>query len=326
MPQMRSVRCEEIGPLEGLVIGEGPEPELRPDGVVVQVEAAGGNYVDALFVQGRYQIKPPVPFVPGSEIAGRIVAVGHDVRGWSPGDRAMAMCGVGGFAERLGLRATSLVRVPDRIDSAQAAGFIQSYCTALFALSRRAGVAEGETVVVLGAGGGVGLAAIDVATALGARAIGAASSPEKREAAVAAGAEAVIDYTSEDLKTRMRELTGGGADVVFDPVGGEHAEPALRGLGRFGRYIVIGFAGGGIPSIPLNQVLLNNRSVLGVDWGAWTGIDPAGQQSLLAELVSLVEAGSLIPAAPEVRLLGRAGDALRYLLERRVTGKLVLAP
>jgi NADPH2:quinone reductase len=323
---MRSVRCEEIGRLEDLVIGEGPEPEVRPDGVVVQVEAAGVNYVDALFVQGRYQIKPPVPFVPGSEIAGRILAVGSEVTGWSPGDRVMAMCGLGGFAEQVGLRPSSLVRVPDAIDSAQAAGFIQSYCTALFALSRRARVAAGESVVVLGAGGGVGLAAIDVATAHGARAIGAASSPAKREAALAAGAGAVIDYTTEDLKARIRELTGGGADVVFDPVGGDHAEAALRGLGRFGRYVVIGFAGGGIPSLPLNQVLLNNRSILGVDWGAWTGIDPAGQQALLAELVGMVEAGSLHPAAPEVRPLGAAVDALADLLERRVTGKVVLAP
>jgi NADPH2:quinone reductase len=219
-----------------------------------------------------------------------------------------------------------LVRVPDAIDSAQAAGFIQSYCTALFALSRRARVAAGESVVVLGAGGGVGLAAIDVATAHGARAIGAASSEEKRGAALAAGAEAVIDYTTEDLKTRIRELTGGGTDVVFDPVGGPHAEPALRGLGRFGRYVVIGFAGGAIPSLPLNQVLLNNRSILGVDWGAWTGIDPAGQQALLSELVALVEAGSLHPAAPEVRPLDSAVEALGDLLERRVTGKVVLAP
>ena len=323
---MRSVTCTEIGPLERLVVGEGPDPEVRPGGVVVEVEAAGVNYVDALFVQGRYQIKPPVPFVPGSEVAGRIVEVGEGVDGWAPGDRVMAMVGLGGFASRVAAPARSLVRVPDRMDSARAAGFIQSYCTALFALSRRARLAAGETVVVLGAGGGVGLAAIDVATGLGARAIGAASSPEKRAAAEAAGAEAVIDYGTEDLKARMRELTGGGADVVLDPVGGDHAEPALRGLGRFGRYIVIGFAGGPIPKLPLNQVLLNNRSVLGVDWGAWTGVDPAGQQDVLVELVAMVEAGSLTPAAPEVRPLEGAVEALGDLLERRVTGKVVLVP
>jgi NADPH:quinone reductase len=323
---MRSVTCTEIGPLERLVVGEGPDPEVRPGGVVVEVEAAGVNYVDALFVQGRYQIKPPVPFVPGSEVAGRIVDVGEGVDDWAPGDRVMAMVGLGGFASRVAAPARALVRVPDRMDSARAAGFIQSYCTALFALSRRAHLAPGETVVVLGAGGGVGLAAIDVATGLGARAIGAASSPEKRVAAEAAGAESVIDYGAEDLKARMRELTGGGADVVLDPVGGDHAEPALRGLGRFGRYIVIGFAGGPIPKIPLNQVLLNNRSVLGVDWGAWTGVDPAGQQDVLTELVAMVEAGSLTPAAPEERPLDGAIEALGDLLERRVTGKLVLVP
>jgi NADPH2:quinone reductase len=248
------------------------------------------------------------------------------VDGWSVGDRVMAMTGLGGFAAQVGVPARSLVRVPSGLSAAQAAGFIQSYCTALFALSRRARLAPGEWVLVLGAGGGVGLAAIDVATALGARAIGAASSPAKRDAALAAGAEAAIDYGSEDLKARTRELTGGGADVVFDPVGGEHAEPALRSLGRFGRYVVIGFAGGDIPRLPLNQVLLNNRSVLGVDWGAWTGIDPAGQQAVLTELVDLVEAGKLSPAAPEERPLDDAVAALTDLLERRVTGKLVLVP
>ena len=265
---MRSVTCTEIGPLERLVVGEGPDPEVRPGGVVVEVEAAGVNYVDALFVQGRYQIKPPVPFVPGSEVAGRIVEVGEGVDGWAPGDRVMAMVGLGGFAVT-GRRAGPVAGAGAGPDGQRPgrAGSSRATARRCSRSSRRARLAPGETVVVLGAGGGVGLAAIDVAT--GARGPGRSArpaAPRSGRRPRRPGAEAVIDYGAEDLKARMRELTGGGADVVLDPVGGDHAEPALRALGRFGRYIVIGFAGGPIPKLPLNQVLLNNRSVLGVDW------------------------------------------------------------
>jgi NADPH2:quinone reductase len=327
---MRRVVCVELGPPEGLVVEDVDPPSPGPGQVLVDVAAVGVNFVDALFVSGEYQIKPPLPFVPGSEVAGTVAAVGADVEGVTVGDAVMAMPGLGGYAEQVVLGARQVVPVPGALDAPRAATFIQSYATALFALTRRTTVAPDDVVLVLGAGGGVGLAAIDVATALGARVIGAASSDEKRSAAAAMGAAAVIDTTTEDLKARARELAGGhevrgtGVDVVVDPIGGDAAEPALRALRWGGRYVVIGFAAGAIPSLPLNQVLLNNRTVLGVDWGAWSLREPAAQAALLDELAGLVEDGRLHPVAPVTYPLERAADALRDLLERRVTGKVAL--
>lgn len=323
---MRAMVCRELGPPDVLQIEEQPDPEPAPGQVVVAVEACGVNYVDALFVAGDYQIKPALPFVPGSDIAGRVVAVGEGVAGVEVGQPVAAMAGLGGYSTHVAVPATSLLAVPEALTPTQAAGLVQSYATALFALRERAGLREGETVLVLGAGGGVGLAAIDVATALRARAIGAASSEAKRTAAEAAGADATIDYTTEDLKARARELTGGeGVDVVLDPVGGDTAEPALRSLRWFGRYLVIGFTAG-IPRLPLNQVLLRNRSVLGVDWGAWGIQHPAENRSLLEELFAWAAEGRIHPLEPQTYPLERAADALRDLLGRRLTGKAVLVP
>jgi NADPH2:quinone reductase len=292
--------------------------------VVVDVRAAGVNYVDALFVAGDYQIKPSLPFVPGSEIAGTVVEVGPGVEGVAPGDRVLAMPGLGGFADRLVISAAQLVAVPETVSFTQAATFVQSYCTALYALRTRASLVAGETVLVLGAGGGVGLATIDVATALGATALAAASTADKRAAALAMGASAAIDSEVDDLKARARELGGGGVDVVVDPVGAELAEPALRALRWFGRYVVIGFAGGPIPRLPLNQVLLNNRTIVGVDWGAWAMRTPDAQHDLLTELLSMAAAGRLHPVEPTTYPLDRAADALDDLLGRRVVGKVAL--
>src|SRR5665213_1954765 len=263
---MRAVVCNQFGPLDTLVVEQRATPEPSEGMVVIDVAAAGVNFVDGLICQGRYQLKPPTPFVPGSEVAGTIAAVGPGVTGWSVGDRVLVFCGFGGFASHVVAPALSLVAVPDAIDLAQAAALIQSYCTMLFTLTRRTTVAPGEWVLVLGAGGGIGLAAVDVATALGARVIAAASTPDRLEAAVAMGAEATIAYEDDDLKVRARELSGGGVDVVVDPVGGKHSEPALRATGPFGRFCVIGFASGPIAPVPLHQVLLNHRTVVGVDW------------------------------------------------------------
>jgi NADPH2:quinone reductase len=321
---MRAVVCPALGPPEVLVVEERAPLTPGPGQVVVDVEAAGVNFVDVLFVAGRYQIRPPVPFVPGSEISGRVSAVGEGVTAPAVGTRIMGMPGLGGFAEQVVLGADAVLPVPDGLDAARAATFIQSYCTALFALARRARVRSGEQVLVLGAGGGVGLAAVDVARALGAEVIAVASSPEKRAAALAAGAGAAVDPGAEDLKVRVRELGGGGVDVVIDPVGGALAEPALRALRVGGRYLVIGFASGTIPSLPLNQVLLNNRSVIGVDWGAWAMRDPAAQRALLEEALAMVRAGRLHPVAPTTYPLERAPDALADLEARRVTGKVAL--
>jgi len=323
---MRAVVCHEFGPLDTLVLEERPVPEPGEGMVVVDVAAAGVNFVDGLICQGKYQLKPPTPFVPGSEVAGRVSAVGPGVVDRAVGDRVLAFCGFGGFAGQVVVPALSLVPVPDTIDLAQAAALVQSYCTMLFTLTRRTTVAPGEWVLVLGAGGGIGLAAIDVATALGARVIAAASTPDKLAAARTMGAEATIAYEEEDLKVRARELSGGGVDVVVDPVGGRHAEPALRATRHLGRFCVIGFASGPIPSIPINQVLLNNRTLVGVDWGGWTFKDPLGNRALLDELMAMVTDGRLHPVAPAQRPLEAAAAVMGSLIDRSIAGKVVIVP
>lgn len=324
---MRAVVCTELGPPEVLTVAEQAAPVASPGRVVIDVQAAGVNYVDALFVAGQYQIKPPLPFVPGSEVAGVVREIGEGVTRVAVGDRVLVSCGLGGYAEQVGAGEAQVTRIPDDLDVERAATFTQSYCTALFALRDRAAMVPGESLLVLGAGGGVGLAAIDVGVSLGLDVIGAASTADKRDAALAMGARAVIDTTTEDLKTRTRELTGGGGvDLVLDPVGGDLAEPALRALGFRGRYVVIGFAGGSIPRLPLNQVLLKNRSIVGVDWGAWGMQHPAENQGLLDELLHRVDAGTLHPSAPTSFPFDQAADALDALLGRRVTGKVVLVP
>jgi NADPH2:quinone reductase len=323
---VRAVVCSEFAPIDQLTIEERPDPEPGPGKVVVAVRAAGVNFVDGLFVQGKYQIKPPLPFTPGGEVAGDVVSVGEGVTGISPGDRVLAMSWLGGFASHVEVSAGAVVPMPGALGYGQAAGLVQSYGTMLFALTRRTQVQPGEWVLVLGAGGGIGLAAIDVAVHLGARVIAAASTDEKLTAAKAMGAEATIAYETEDLKAQARALSGGGVDVVVDPVGDRFADPALRALGFLGRYIVIGFAGGQIPTLPANQVLLNNRTVVGVDWGAWTGRDPQGNAALLVELTELAGNGSLHPVEPTEYPLDEAVRALTDLQDRKVSGKVVLVP
>ncbi len=323
---MRAVVCSEFAPIDQLQIEERPDPEPGPGKVVVAVRAAGVNYVDGLFVQGKYQIKPPLPFTPGGEVAGDVVAVGEGVDTVAVGDRVLAMPWLGGFASHVELAAGGVVPVPGSLSYGQAAALVQSYGTMLFALTKRTQVQQGEWVLVLGAGGGIGLAAVDVARHLGARVIAAASTPEKLGAATAAGAEATIAYEDEDLKARAREISGGGVDLVVDPVGDRFADPALRALGWMGRYIVIGFAGGEIPKLPVNQVLLNNRTIVGVDWGAWTMRDAVGNQVLLAELMQLAGAGALHPVEPTEYALDDVVRALTDLQDRKVAGKLVLVP
>ena len=323
---VRVVVCRELGPLDNVVVEERATPVPGPGQAVVDVRAAGVNYVDGLICQGRYQMKPAVPYVPGGEIAGVVSAVGDGVTRVEVGDRVMAMTGFGAFAEQVTVMASSLDSVPDALGFSQAAAFIQSYCTAWFALARRTTVSEGEWVLVLGAGGGIGLAAVDVALELGARVVAAASSSEKLDAARRMGAHATIEYEGEDLKTRVRELTDGGVDVVVDPVGGRHSEPALRATKSFGRFCVIGFASGPIASVPLNHVLLNNRTVVGVDWGAWAMSDPEGHRAMLDELIEMVQSGRLHPIEPTERPLDQATQVMAALLDRTVTGKVVLVP
>lgn len=303
---MKAIVCTEFGAPVAYV--DRPDPVPGPGQVVIEVEAAGVNFVDGLMVQGGYQLKPPLPFVPGSEVAGRL----------PDGTRVLAFCGLGGFATRVLVHAAQAVPLPERIDSVRAAGFAQSYCTAMYALRERAALKPGERVLVLGAGGGVGLATIQVAKALGAQVLAAASSQDKRKLAAQAGADDVIGY--EGLKDAARAW---GVDVAVDPVGGELSEQALRGLREGGRLLVIGFAAGPIPKLPANQVLLRNRSVVGVDWGAWAMAHGMDNRALLDELLAMRE---IDPVAPEVRPLAEAGRAMDDLINRRVTGKIVLVP
>jgi NADPH:quinone reductase len=322
---MRAVVCTEFAEPEALELQQLDTPPCPGDRVRVHVWASGVNYVDALFVAGTYQIRPELPFIPGSEIAGEITEVGADVDGWSVGDRVMASVGLGGYADEVVVHHAQLVRVPDTLGWQQAATMTQSYATAWFALTRRTTVSPDDWVVVLGAAGGVGLASIDVARALGAKVIAAASSTERLRVCIERGAHGVVDYGEEPLKERVRELTDGGADIVVDPVGGELAEQALRSLGDAGRLLVVGFAGGDIPRLPANQVLLRNRTVVGVDWGAWAMAHPEDNAELVGEVLAQVDQGVLDPPEPASYPLADAGRALRDLLERRVTGKVCLA-
>ena len=318
---MRAVMCRELGEPESLVVEQLPTAPCSAHQVRVHIWASGLNYVDALFVQGKYQIRPQLPFIPGSEIAGEITEVGEQVQGFNVGDRVFASIGLGGFADEAVLSPSQIVPIPDRLSYAQAATMTQSYATAWYSLTQRTQLAPEEWVVVLGAAGGVGLAMIDVARAHGAKAIAVASTSEKLRLCIERGAHGVIDSSTEDLKTRVRELTGGGADIVVDPVGGPLAESALRSLGNNGRYLVIGFASGVIPSLPANQILLRNRQVIGVDWGAWAMENPADNATLLGEVIAAIEEGAITPVEPQSYALAEAGTALRDLLDRRLVGK-----
>jgi NADPH2:quinone reductase len=321
--------CRALGEPEDLVVEDLDTVPCGLDEVRVRIWSSGVNYVDALFVQGRYQIKPPLPFVPGSEIAGEVTEVGPAVEGWEVGDRVMASIGLGGFADEVVLRPEQLTRIPDNLSFGQAATMGQSYCTAWFTLTRRTVLRPEDWVVIFGAAGGVGLAMLDVARSFGAHTVAVASSPEKLQLAIERNANAVIDSSVPEseagpLRNQIREITDGGADIVIDPVGGSLAEAGLRGLREGGRLMVIGFASGDIPSLPANQVLLRNRSVLGVDWGAWALGHPQENAALLGEVLAQVEAGALSPIEPTTRPLEEVGTALRDLLERRVVGKVAL--
>ena len=317
VPPVRAVVCHELGPPSLLRVEERPDPEAGADGVVVDVEAAGVNFVDALFVAGRYQIKPALPFVPGTESAGRVVATGSEVSGLEVGQRVLVSAGLGGYASRLVARPSTVTRIPDVLDAPARPRSPRATAPACSPSATVPGAQPGERVLVLGAGGGVGLAAIGVARTLGCRVLGVASSAAKRDAALAAGAEAVLDPASEPVKDAARAWAGGtGVDVVLDPVGGTLAEPSLRALGDGGRYLVIGFASGEIPSVPLNQVLLRNRSVIGIDWGIWAMTHAEGQRTLLADLLAMVADGSLDPVRPAEYPLDDVVRALEDLLEQ----------
>lgn len=319
---MRAVMCEQLGkPLE---VRNVPTPEPGPGQVRVAVRAAGVNFPDTLIVEGKYQFKPDLPFSPGGEVAGVVDALGEGVTDVALGDRVIAFTVFGGFAEAVVVDARALVPMPDGLDFETAAGLILASGTTLHALKDRAQLKAGETLLVLGAAGGVGLAAVEIGKAMGARVIAAASSEEKLATCRKHGADETINYVTEDLKERVKQLTGGnGADVVYDPVGGDHAEAALRATAWEGRFLVIGFPAG-IPSIPLNLVLLKGCSIMGVFWGQFAARDPKRNGANIAQLLAWVADGTLAPMVSKTFPLERAGDALDELRERRAQGKLIL--
>jgi len=323
---MRAIVCHTPGQLSDLVVEEVADLMVRPGQVKVAVEAAGVNYVDALFVEGRYQIKPNPPFTPGSEVAGVVVELGEGVTSLNLGDRVLASPGLGGFAEQVVVAASACSVLPAVLTSTAAACFTQSYSTALYTYLHRVNLKPGERVLVLGGGGGVGLAAIRVGVALGATVYAAASTEEKRAAALAAGATAVFDGDPEQLKQTIRAGSEGGIDVVIDPVGGPSTEASLRNLRDGGRLAVIGFASGPIPVIPSNLVLLRNRSLVGVDWGIWAMTNGEAQGELLRQLLDMVATGAIEVDEPTAYDFTRGVEALSDLLGRNVVGKIALVP
>ncbi|HEY0418087.1 MAG TPA: NADPH:quinone oxidoreductase family protein [Acetobacteraceae bacterium] len=320
---MKAVLCREFGPPAALALGEVPAPRPGKGEVLIRVEAAAVNFPDTLIIQGRYQARPAFPFAPGGEVAGTIEALGEGVAGPAPGTRVLAMCGHGGFAELACAPTENVVALPDGIDAVTAASLSYAYGTVLHALRDRAALQPGETVLVLGAGGGAGMAALQVARIMGARVI-AAASPPKHAACLAAGAAAVVDYTAENWREQLKTLAPSGVEVVFDTVGGPYAEPALRSIAWGGRYLVVGFAAGDIPRIPLNLALLKGCDILGVLYGTHVKRQPEANRALMAQLFDWIAAGALKPAIAHVWPLERAAEALELLLARQVTGKIVL--
>ena len=322
---MKAIICEQFGPVSDLRFVERDTAAVGAGDVRIAVTACGVNFVDGLFVQGKYQIKPPVPFVPGMEVVGRVVEIGSDVTTRAIDDRVFVNVGLGGYVSELVVGEARTVLLSDSITDGQAATFTQSYLTGWFALRERAQVQSGQSLLVLGAGGGVGLAAVDIGSSLGMRVIAVASTEEKRQLALSRGAEAVIDSTTEDVKERAKELGGGSVDVLYDPVGGDLGTTCLRALGDNGAYLVIGFVGG-IPNLPANQILLRNRRVIGVDWGGWALRNGERNEELTAQVLKEITAGRLNPVEPVAYPLAEAGRALTDLEERQVAGKAILVP
>jgi NADPH2:quinone reductase len=322
---MRAVLCREFAPRSELRLEQVADPAVGPGQVLVGIEACGINFFDGLVVEGNYQTRPDRPFSPGSEVAGIVLAVADDVATVKPGARVLVFAGFGGYAEKVVAEAWRVFPIPENVGFAEAASFLITYATSHHALKDRAAIKPGETLLVLGAAGGVGLTAVELGKLMGARVIAAASSEEKLELCRAYGADATINYAKEDLRSRLKDLTGGqGVDVVFDPVGGSYSETAIRNLSQFGRYLVIGFAAGDIPRIALNLLLLRQSSLIGVFWGAYARAFPEANARNIAELLAWFGEGRIKPHISARYPLDRFAEALDLVMERGAKGKVVL--
>jgi NADPH2:quinone reductase len=324
---MRAVVCRELTGVGGLEhVDDWPEPQAGPGEVLVDVKAAALNFPDLLMIQGLYQERPPLPFVAGTEMSGVVAAVGAGVTHVAPGDRVVAACGRT-LAERVVAKAPLVIPAPQRLGFEAAAGICITYFTSMHALKQRAQLSAGETLLVLGAAGGVGTTAVELGKQMGASVIAAVGSDAKLDLVRRLGADHVVNYATEDLRERLKELTGGnGVDVVYDPVGGTLAEPALRSMAWGGRYLVIGFAGGDIPRIPLNLPLLKGCSIVGVYWGSFAQRERDLQRRNAMELWELFESGRLVPVVGETHALADYAKAFESLATRRAQGKVVLVP
>jgi len=324
---MKAVVCKAFGPPEQLVVESMDDPVAGPQQLLVDVSAAAVIFPDTLMLEGKYQYSAPPPYIPGGEVAGVVIGVGDGVTGWSLGDRVLGALGAtGGYAELAAISAASARRLPESVDFAAAAGLNYAYGTTLYALQHRAALREGETLLILGAGGSVGLSAVEIGKIMGAQVIAAASTEEKLDVCRQRGADETINYSTEDLKNRAKELTDGkGVDVVYDCVGGDYAEQALRAIAWEGRFLVIGFTAG-IPSIPLNLTLLKSCQIVGVFYGAMTAREPARAAEISDRLIDWLASGKLQPYVSARYPLDRAGEALRSMMDRTVVGKVVIAP
>ncbi|TFW20038.1 NADPH:quinone oxidoreductase family protein [Duganella callida] len=324
---MKAVVCENWGTPDMLKLQDLPDPQPGPGQVVIDVQAAAVNFPDVLIVQGKYQFKPDLPFVPGNEVAGVVRSVADDVTTCRPGDKVIAFTATGGFGQQLLAPAQSLIPIPPGMEFDIAAAITLTYGTSYHAIVDRAALKTGETMLILGAAGGVGLAAIEIGKALGARIIAAASSDDKLEVCRRHGADVLINYSEEDLRTAIKAATGGrGPDVIYDPVGGAYTEAAFRSISWGGRHLVVGFANGEIPKLPLNLTLLKGASLVGVFWGEFTKRYPKANMSNMKQLLQWLQEGKIRPLVSHRYRLEETAQALNDMAARKVTGKIVILP
>jgi len=323
---MKALVCKELGLADKLELADDwAEPELGDHDVLINVKAAGLNFPDVLMIQGKYQIQPELPFIPGGECSGVVEAVGPDVTRFKVGDKVLSMGASGAFCEKIAANEYAVFPMPEGLSFEQAAGISITYFTSYYALKQRAKLQPGETLLVLGAAGGVGTTAIELGKLMGAKVIAAASSAEKLELCKQLGADEVINYNEVSLKDTVKELTGGkGVDVVYDPVGGDYAEPAIRSMAWNGRYLVIGFASGPIPKIPLNLTLLKGCSLVGVFWGRFSGEEPEQNIKNIEELWELFASGKISPVVTDSFPFEQYEEAFNCLIERRARGKVIM--